>query len=164
MADSAKKTNPALWDRIVKDITTGNRGGKLGQWSARKAQLAVREYKRQGGQYAGPKDPENRLRQWTREAWGTQSGEASGKTGERYLPKRARERLTDEEYAETTAKKRTDTEQGKQFSPQPAGIVQKTAKHRGHGTSARTSPKRAAANHGRRESRPPRITAAANHG
>ena len=47
------------------------------------------------------------LDSWTKEDWGTKSGKNStqGKkaTGERYLPKAARENLTDSEYARSTA-------------------------------------------------------------
>ena len=63
MADTAKKTDPALWDRVKQEIAEGDRGGKSGQWSARKAQLASQEYKRRGGGYAGRKDPDTRLQQ-----------------------------------------------------------------------------------------------------
>ena len=49
------------------------------------------------------------LSSWTKEEWGTKSGKNStqGKkaTGERYLPKKARESLSDEEYNRTSAKK-----------------------------------------------------------
>ena len=31
------------------------------------------------------------LKKWTKEKWGTKSGKPSAKTGERYLPKKARE-------------------------------------------------------------------------
>jgi hypothetical protein len=141
MAGTAVKTDPVLWDRVKAQVTAGDRGGKPGQWSARKAQLAVQVYKKQGGGFLGPKTSDNHLRQWTREAWGTRSGRKSGETGERYLPKRARARLTDQEYAETTAKKRQDTKRGKQFSAQPASVARKTAPYRagqrGEGRHAR---------------------------
>ncbi|MDQ2763521.1 MAG: DUF5872 domain-containing protein [Pseudomonadota bacterium] len=130
MAATAKKTDPALWDRVKREITDGGRGGKPGQWSARKAQLAVQDYKKQGGGYAGRKDPDNHLKQWTEEDWGTKSGAKSGETGERYLPRRARARLTEKEYAETTAKKRDDTEKSRQFSAQPPRVARKTAHDR----------------------------------
>ena len=55
---------------------------------------------------------------------------SSGKTGERYLPKAARESLSDSEYAATTAKKRKDTAAGKQHSTQPKKIADKTADYR----------------------------------
>ena len=74
------------------------------------------------------------LDSWTKEDWGTKSGEPStqGKdaTGERYLPKEARENLTDAEYKRTTAKKRADTYKGKQHSEQPDDVAEKTANHR----------------------------------
>jgi hypothetical protein len=81
------------------------------------------------------KAPQKSLKKWTKEKWGTKSGKPStqGKkaTGERYLPKKAREALSDKEYKATTAKKRKDTKAGKQFSSQPKKIAVKTARHRG---------------------------------
>lgn len=80
------------------------------------------------------KKPQKSLKKWTKEEWGTKSGKPStqGKkaTGERYLPKKAREALSDKEYAATSRKKREDTKEGKQFSKQPKKIAKKTAKHR----------------------------------
>lgn len=80
------------------------------------------------------KKPQKSLKKWTKEKWGTKSGKNStqGKdaTGERYLPKKARESLTKKEYAKTSAKKRQDTAKGKQFSKQPKAIAKKTAKSR----------------------------------
>jgi len=70
------------------------------------------------------------LDSWTKQDWGTKSGKKSSKTGERYLPKAARESLSDSEYAATTAKKRKDTAAGKQFSKQPKKIAENTAKFR----------------------------------
>ncbi len=127
MAKTAEKTDPKLWDKVKKTVTEHDKGGKPGQWSARKAQMAVQEYKAEGGGYAGEKSPDNHLTQWTEEEWGTKSGKQSGKTGERYLPKQARESLSDSEYQRTTAKKRADTAKGKQFSAQPPDVAKKTA-------------------------------------
>jgi len=135
MAATAQKTDPDLWEKVKQEVTHGDRGGKPGQWSARKAQLAVQDYKKQGGGYKGGRTNDNHLHQWTEQQWGTKSGEASGKTGERYLPARARAHLTDKEYTETTAKKRQDTRRGKQFSTQPAAIARKTADDRDTGGS-----------------------------
>ena len=74
------------------------------------------------------------LKKWTKEEWGTKSGKPStqGKkaTGERYLPKKAREALTSKEYAATTKKKRADTAKGKQHSAQPKKIAKKTRSYR----------------------------------
>ena len=74
------------------------------------------------------------LNKWTKEDWGTKSGKPSTQgdeaTGERYLPRKAREALTDKEYARTSAKKRRDTAKGKQFSPQPDDVEEKVKKYR----------------------------------
>ena len=137
MSDStAKRDDPALWDKVKKQVTAGSKGGEKGEWSARKAQLAVAEYKKQGGGYIGKKDPHNSLHEWTEEDWGTKSGKKSGDTHERYLPKKAREALSDKEYRQTTAKKRADTAKGKQFSAQPKKVAEQTAKYRDHRTKA----------------------------
>lgn len=127
---TAKKSNPGLWSRIVSSVKAGTKGGNAGQWSARKAQLAVAEYKKAGGSYKGKKSSDNSLAKWTREKWGTKSGKPSSKTGERYLPKEAREALTAKEYAATTRDKRIGKALGKQFVPQPKKIKEKTAKFR----------------------------------
>ena len=132
----AKRTDPELWERVKDEVTEGDKGGRPGQWSARKAQFAVQEYKKRGGGYEGEQQDDNSLKQWTEEDWGTKSGEKSTETGERYLPKDAREDLSDEEYRKTTAKKRADTKKGKQFSSQPEAIKEKTAKHRSGGETS----------------------------
>ncbi len=137
MSETAEKSDPALWDHVKAEVTSEPKGGKPGQWSARKAQMAVAEYKKRGGGYLGAKDDaHNSLHQWSEEEWGTKSGANSGDTGERYLPKDAREALTDEEYQRTTAKKRADTKAGKQFSAQPDDVAHKSAKYRDHRTRA----------------------------
>ena len=130
MGATAKKTDPKLWDAVKAEITAGDKGGAPGQWSARKAQFAVQEYKRRGGGYFGKKTADNHLVQWEREDWSTKSGEPSRKTGERYLPKEAREAISDADYRRSTAKKRADTKAGHQFSKQPADVAKKTAAHR----------------------------------
>ena len=76
------------------------------------------------------KKPQESLKKWSDQDWGTKSGKPSGKTGERYLPKKARESLSDSEYAATSAKKRKDKAAGKQHSAQPKKIAEKTAKFR----------------------------------
>lgn len=135
MAGTARRTDPELWETVKAEVTAGEKGGHAGQWSARKAQFAVQEYKRRGGGYEGGKKKDNSLKQWTDEDWGTKSGKKSTETGERYLPKEARELLSSKEYERTTAKKRKDTSKGKQFSDQPEDVAKKTAKHRATGKS-----------------------------
>jgi hypothetical protein len=137
MSETAEKTDPALWDTIKAKVIAGAKGGRKDQWSARKAQLATHEYQAAGGGYVGDKpDGDNSLRQWGEEDWGTKSGAKSGDTGERYLPKAARDALSDEEYRRTTAKKRADTRKGKQFSAQPDDVADKTRPFREHRTKA----------------------------
>lgn len=78
--------------------------------------------------------PQRSLDKWTREAWGTRSGKPSTQgaaaTGERYLPKAAREALTPAEYAATTRAKREGARKGQQFVAQPKRIAKKTARYR----------------------------------
>src|SRR6056300_169449 len=96
------RTNEALWKRTVSQVKAGSKGGKPGQWSARKAQLATKMYKDKGGSYSGEKTKAQKsLSKWTKEDWGTKSGKPSTQgskaTGERYLPKKVREGLTKKE-------------------------------------------------------------------
>lgn len=131
---TAKKTKPGLWKSIVASVKAGSKGGNPGQWSARKAQLAVQKYKSQGGGYKGPKSSSNSLEKWGKEEWGTKSGKPSTvgpkATGERYLPKKARQALSAKEYYATSKAKREGMKEGKQFVRQPEKIAKKTAKFR----------------------------------
>ena len=143
MSARAEKTDPKLWEKVKGEITKSEKGGKPGQWSARKAQMASSEYKKKGGGYRGEKSNDNHLKQWTEEAWGTKSGAESGKTGERYLPKKARASLSDEEYTRSTRKKRSDAAKGKQHSQQPRDVAKKAASARksGSGKTAKRTAK-----------------------
>ena len=128
-------TKPALRESIKKRILAGTKGGKAGQWSARKAQLVAQAYEKAGGGYSGSKTSKQKsLSKWTKEEWGTKSGKPSTQgskaTGERYLPKKAREALSASEYAKTSDKKREDLKKGKQFSKQPKSIAKKAARFR----------------------------------
>lgn len=76
------------------------------------------------------KKSQQSLVKWGDQKWQTRSGKPSGKTGERYLPKKARESLSPAEYAATTRAKREGTRKGKQFVPQPKKIAAKTARFR----------------------------------
>jgi hypothetical protein len=128
-------TKPGLRESIKKRVLAGSSGGRPGQWSARKAQLVAQQYKKAGGGYTGSKSKKQKsLSKWTKEEWGTRSGKPSTQgskaTGERYLPKKARQALSKKEYASTSAKKRRDTKAGRQFSKQPKSIARKTARYR----------------------------------
>ena len=65
------------------------------------------------------------LKAWGDQEWTTKSGKKSSQTGERYLPKKAIESLSPQEYAATTRAKRAGKAQGKQFVPQPAKVKAK---------------------------------------
>jgi hypothetical protein len=109
---TATKKNPKLWKQVVARIKAGAKGGRAGQWSARKAQLAVSAYKKAGGSYAGSKKQTD-LSKWTKQNWRTKSGKPSSETGERYLPEKAIKSLSSSEYAATTRAKREGTKRRK---------------------------------------------------
>ena len=128
-------TKPGLRESIKKRIMAGSRGGKPGQWSARKAQLVAQEYRKAGGGYRGKKGKAQRsLSKWTREEWTTSDGKPAIRRGgtTRYLPKKAWSRLSAGEKRATNAKKREASKRGKQF-------VANTAKARSAGRRVRRS-------------------------
>ena len=84
--DKDKYTKPALRERLKRKIMAGSKGGRAGQWSARKSQMLVKQYESAGGGYKKPKGrtkAQRSLSRWTKQEW-----EAAGKDGV-YLPKRA---------------------------------------------------------------------------
>lgn len=128
-------TKIGLRERIKNRIMAGSKGGDAGEWSARKAQMLAKEYKDAGGRYKGKKtEGQKSLSKWTKEEWGTKSGKPSTQgpeaTGERYLPKKAREALSPKEYAATSRAKREGEKKGEQFVKQPKKIAAKTANYR----------------------------------
>ena len=125
-----KRSNEKLWKTIQHKVSNGSKGGLPGQWSARKAQLAVKLYKDAGGTYIGKKSSNNALHQWTVQDWTTKSGLPSLLTGERYLPKKAIQHLSSSEYERTTRKKRHSIMKHQQFSKQPKSIARKTRRYR----------------------------------
>ena len=49
--EAGNYTKPTMRKRLFEMIKRGSKGGKAGQWSARKAQMLAREYKAKGGGY-----------------------------------------------------------------------------------------------------------------
>ena len=49
--EAGNYTKPGLRKRIFQRIKAGTKGGKAGQWSARKAQMLAKAYKAAGGGY-----------------------------------------------------------------------------------------------------------------
>ena len=126
---TAKKTNPTLWSKVVSDVKSSSKGGDSGEWSARKSQLAVQQYKASGGGYEGPKKADNSLSKWTEQKWTTSDGSPSqGK--KRYLPEKAWSSLSSGEKAATNRSKAAGNAKGKQFVAQPKTVAKKVAKFR----------------------------------
>ena len=48
---AANYTKPKMTKALVSRIKAGSKGGKPGQWSARKAQMVAKQYKAKGGGY-----------------------------------------------------------------------------------------------------------------
>ena len=49
--ESGNYTKPTMRKTLFNRIKAGTKGGKAGQWSARKAQMLARMYKSKGGGY-----------------------------------------------------------------------------------------------------------------
>ena len=65
-------TKPGLRESIKDRIMAGSKGGKPGQWSARKAQLLAQEYKKKGGGYKGERtEGQKSLKRWGEQKWMT---------------------------------------------------------------------------------------------
>jgi hypothetical protein len=123
-----KYTHPELREEIKEEIKASDRGGKEGQWSARKSQLLTQEYEKRGGGYKGEKDESQKdLERWTEEEWQTREGDSDARQdGEtkRYLPKQAWENMNEEEKEETERKKREGSKQGQQYVSNTDGARQ----------------------------------------
>ena len=112
-------THPEMREEIKEEIKASDKGGRAGQWSARKSQLLKQEYEKRGGGYKGEKTESQRnLTEWSQEEWQTKEGDANAReAGEtaRYLPKEAWETLSQEEAEETDRKKREASKKGQQY-------------------------------------------------
>lgn len=132
---SLSYTKPQLRERLKREIMAGGKGGKPGQWSARKAQLLAQEYRKRGGGYRGGlKKTQRSLKRWTREKWTTSDGKPAERPGgmRRYLPAAAWRRLTPAQRAATNRKKIIGSQRGNQF-------VANTARARTVGKNVRNS-------------------------
>ena len=49
--EAGNYTKPTMRKRLFQRILAGSKGGRAGQWSARKAQMLARMYKAKGGGY-----------------------------------------------------------------------------------------------------------------
>jgi hypothetical protein len=111
-------SDAGMRERIKNRIMAGTKGGKAGQWSARKAQLLALEYRKAGGRYTGPRTKAQKsLSKWTSEKWTTSDGKpAIRSTGTtRYLPKKAWDKLSPSQKQATNRKKLQGSRKGRQF-------------------------------------------------
>ncbi len=95
----AKYTKQALRKRLKRPIQASSKGGRSGEWSARKSQRLLQEYEHHGGDCRrnGSRDEAKSLHAWTNEDWQAKDGGKAGNvpTTKRYLPKRAWDLLTE---------------------------------------------------------------------
>jgi len=115
----ARYTKPELREQIKEEVKESDKGGRPGQWSARKSQLVTQEYKKRGGGFLGPRDKgQQALRRWGAEKWQTKEGDTrarhDGETG-RYLPEQAWKELSPAQRRATDAKKRKESRSGRQY-------------------------------------------------
>ena len=92
-------TKPELREKIKGELMQSDKGGKPGEWSARKSQMLVKEYEAQGGGYKNKEKTEAQksLQEWTDEDWQTSDGKVAIRGGgvtERYLPRAGWDKLT----------------------------------------------------------------------
>jgi hypothetical protein len=115
-----KYTKPDLRRQIKESLKESDKGGKPGQWSARKSQRLVQEYEKQGGGYKQDQkdDAAKSLEAWTEQNWQTLEGdeEARGdRITKRYLPKEVWENLSAAEQCEAEQTKEAGSQSGEQY-------------------------------------------------
>lgn len=136
MSNKSKKeyakdyTDPQLRENLKEKIKADSKGGKEGQWSARKSQLLKKEYEARGGDYLhkGKLSPAQKsLKKWTQQAWQTQNGEKAQKENKttRYLPKKVWNKLSVEEKRATIQTKEEHSQKGEQYVKNPPSVRKK---------------------------------------
>jgi uncharacterized protein (DUF2235 family) len=115
-----KYTKPDLRRKLKEDIKQSDKGGKPGQWSARKSQLLVQEYEKHGGGYQqDSKDEAARsLEAWTEQNWQTVDGDGQARGNgitKRYLPEEVWDKLSDKEKQEAERTKEKGAKSGEQY-------------------------------------------------
>ncbi len=127
-----KYTKPDLRRQIKAELKHSDKGSKPWQCSARKSQLLVQEYEKQGGGYKQDQkdDAAKSLEEWGEQDWQTQGGEEQarqdGKT-KHYLPQAVWERLSEEEKQEAEQIKQKASRQGQQYVEWTPAIKQAMA-------------------------------------
>ncbi|MBD2496399.1 hypothetical protein [Nostoc sp. FACHB-280] len=139
-----KYTEPELRHQLKEEILKSDKGGQPGQWSARKSQLLVKEYEKQGGGYkqADKDEAAQSLEKWSDQDWQTQYGEdRARKDGitKRYLPKAVWDKLSDAEKQEAEQIKEKASKEGKQYVEWTTAIEKAMAEadHESHNESSK---------------------------
>lgn len=122
-----KYTKPDLRRDIKDDLMQSDKGGKPGQWSARKSQLLVQEYEKQGGGYKDDEKDQSAksLEQWSEEDWQTQGGSSKARQDDktkRYLPKAVWDKLSAAEKKEAEKSKQKASKSGQQHVEWPDAV------------------------------------------
>jgi hypothetical protein len=110
-------TKPEIREKLKKQVLAGNKGGRPGQWSARKAQLVTHEYEAKGGGYKSSRNSAQKsLKAWGEEHWRTANGKRAiqGSKTHRYLPDAVWKELSPEERKATDRKKVAASRKGRQ--------------------------------------------------
>jgi hypothetical protein len=140
-------TKPELRERVKQRIVAGDKGGRPGQWSARKAQLLTKEYEAEGGGYKKPRTAaQQSLKKWGDEKWHTSDGKKAvhKKKTKRYLPDAAWKELTPGQRAATNRKKVKGSKRGAQFvanTPAAAKARKNASTRRASASGLRTAAK-----------------------
>ena len=125
-----KYTKPDLRRKIKQELMESDKGGAPGQWSARKSQMLVQEYEKQGGGYKNEEkdDDAKSLEKWTDNDWETSGGKAEADGAEgmaRYLPHDAWALLTEADQEKANQTKERQDDNGEQYADWP-DIVRRT--------------------------------------
>lgn len=114
-----KYTKPDLRRELKAEIKQSDKGGEPGQWSARKSQLLVQEYEKQGGGYLKDEkdDAARSLEEWTEQNWKTVDGNQArqGEITKRYLPEDVWKQLSDDEREAACTSKKSGSQDGEQY-------------------------------------------------
>ncbi|MGF1458200.1 MAG: hypothetical protein ACFBSG_04170 [Leptolyngbyaceae cyanobacterium] len=126
-----KYTKPDLRRRLKEEIKASDKGGKPGQWSARKSQLLVQEYEKHGGGYKNDQKDEaaKSLEEWTEQNWQTLDGDQARGDGitKRYLPEEVWDNLSAAEKQEAERTKEAGSADGDQYVDWTPAIKQAMA-------------------------------------
>lgn len=76
---SLEQDSPELWKEIRKNLLKSDKGGKAGEWTARKQQMLVKMYKDAGGGFRGTLRSTNRsIKRWSRERYARSESTSNG--------------------------------------------------------------------------------------